>query len=149
MTTAERALLSWVVRNLLVTLLLAGLLASCRATLRPDFVKVVALLGKPGGIDAGNCKSPDKLKSAYDSEIGKDAISLTDRILPFAQKAAAICPESRPFIRTENDVDLKTVAAMIGAPGFAGDGRMQLEPWLWLRVADGKVIGLEVDLSRI
>jgi hypothetical protein len=130
-------------------MILVTFLASCRATLRPDFVKVVALLGKAGGIDAGNCKSPDKLKSAYEAEIVKEGVPLADTLLSFAQKAASICPESRPFIRTENDVDLKTVAAMIGATGFAGDGRMQLEPWLWLRVAEGKVIGLEIELSKI
>lgn len=128
-------------------LLVVLLLSSCRATLRPDFVKVVALLGKPSGLDAGNCKSPEKLKAAYDAEMSKG--QLTDTVLLFAQKAATVCPESRPFIRTENDVDLKTVAGIIGAPGFTGNGRMQLEPWLWLRVAGGKVIGLEVELSRI
>jgi hypothetical protein len=132
-----------------ILLICAFLLTSCRATLRPDFVKVIALLGKPGGIDAGNCKSPDQLKAAYDSEIGKEGVPLADSLLPFAQKAAVICPDARPFLRTENDVDLKTVAAMIGAPGFTGDGRMQLEPWLWLRVAGGKVIGVEVELGKI
>ena len=141
-------MLSWSVRKFLATLILATLFASCRATLRPDFVKVVALLGKPGGVDAGSCKPPEKLKSVYDAEF-KEGVALADALLPFAQKASAICPESRPFIRTENDVDLKTVAAMIGAPGFTGDGRMQLEPWLWLRVAAGKVIGLEIELEKI
>jgi hypothetical protein len=129
--------------------LLAGLLSSCRATLRPDFVKVVALLGKPTSIDAGSCKAPDQLKTAYDAEIAKEGVQLSESLLPFAQKAAGICPESRPFIRTEADVDLKTVAAMIGAQEFAGDGRMQLEPWLFLRVVEGKVIGVEVELGRI
>ncbi len=135
-------------RKFAAALILAVLLTSCRASLRPDFVKVVALLGKAGGIDAGNCKSPDQLKAAYTAEI-KENVALSDALLPFAQKAASICPESRPFIRTENDVDLKTVAAMIGANGFAGDGRMQLEPWLFLRVAEGKVIGVELELSKI
>jgi hypothetical protein len=41
------------------------------------------------------------------------------------------------------------VVAMIGAAGFAGDGRMQLEPWLWLRAAGGKVIGIELDLASL
>ena len=123
------------------------LLSSCRATLRPDFVKVVALLGKPSGLDAGNCKSPDKLKAAYDAEIGKAPLAAT--LLPFAQRAASVCPGSRIFIRAENIADLRSVAALIGAPPFAGDGRMQLEPWLWLRVAGGSVIGLEIELERI
>ena len=133
-------------RNLAATLLFAALLTSCRATLRPDFVKVVALLGKASGVDAGNCKSPDKVKSAYDASVA--ATPLADALLPFARKVAEFCPESRPFIRTEGDVDLKTVAAMIGAQGFTGDGRMQLEPWLFLRVAEGKVIGVELELSK-
>jgi hypothetical protein len=141
-------MLSWGVHKVSLLLLLA-VLTSCRATLRPDFVKVIALLGKPGGVDAGNCKSPEQLKSAYDAEIGKDGVSLADKLLPFAQKAASACPESRPFIRTENDVDIKAVTSMIGATTFVGTGRMQLEPWLWLRVADGKVIGLELELNKI
>jgi hypothetical protein len=141
-------MLSLGVHKLPALLILAMLLASCRATLRPDFVKVVALLGKPLGIDAGNCKSPDKLKAAYDADLAKEGIALADSLLPFAQKAASICPESRPFLRTANDVELKTVAAMIGANGFAGDGRMQLEPWLWLRVSAGKVIGFELELDE-
>ena len=118
--------------------------------MRPDFTKVVGLLGKPTGIDGGSCKSPDALASAYKEEISsKDAEPLSNTLLPFAQKAAKICPEARPYIRTTNDVDLKTVTAMIGASNFAGDGRMQLEPWLWLRIAGGKVIGLEVELDKI
>jgi len=133
-------------------LVLAVVLAfsSCRATLRPDFTKVIALLGKPAGIDGGNCKSPDALASAYKEEISaKEAEPLSNALLPFAQKAAKICPEARPYIRTTNDVELKTVTDMIGASGFAGDGHMQLEPWLWLRVAGGKVIGLELELDKI
>ncbi len=127
-------------------LLVVLLLSSCRATLRPDFVKVVALLGKPSGVDAGNCKSPEKLKAAYDAEMAKGR--LADVLLPFAQRAAPICPGSQVFIRAENITDLRTIAALIGAPAFAGDGRMQLEPWLWLRVAGGSVIGLELELDR-
>lgn len=137
-------MLSWVVRKLLLVVLL---LSSCRATLRPDFVKVVALLGKPLGLDAGGCKSPDQLKSAYDSEMSKGPLAVT--LLPFAQRAAPICPGSRVFIRAENITDLRTVAALVGVPAFAGDGRMQLEPWLWLRVAGGSVIGLELELGKI
>lgn len=137
-------------RRVFVFLIFATLLASCRATLRPDFTKVVALLGKPTGIDGGNCGSLDALSSAYKEEIAsKESEPLSNTLLPFAQKAAKICPQSRPYIRTENDVDLKTVTAMIGASNFSGDGRMQLEPWLWLRVADGKVIGLEIELNKI
>jgi len=118
--------------------------------LRPDFVKVVALLGKPAGVDAGNCKPVDALTSAYTDEVGsREGQLLSETLLPFAERAAKICPQSRPFIRTTNDVDLKTVAAMIGTPGFAGDGRMELEPWLWLRVAQGKVIGVEIELDEI
>jgi hypothetical protein len=128
-------------------LFLILLLTSCRATLRPDFVKVVALLGKPSGLDAGNCKSPDQLKAAYATEIAKGA--LADTLLPFAQRAASLCPGSRVFIRAENVTDLRTIASLIGAPAFAGDGRMQLEPWLWLRVAGGSVIGLELELGKV
>ena len=134
----------------LLALVVVLAFSSCRATLRPDFTKVVALLGKPTGIDSGSCKSPDALASAYKEEISsKDAEPLSNTLLPFAQKAAKICPESRPYIRTSNDVELKTVTDMIGASGFSGDGHIQLEPWLWLRVAGGKVIGLEVELDKI
>ena len=124
--------------------------SSCRATLRPDFVKVVALLGKAESIDAGNCKSPEQMTAAFKAEIeSKENVPLSETLLPFAQKAATFCPDSRPYIRTANDVDLKTVASMIGAAEFAGVGRMQLEPWLWVRAADGKVIGIEIELSKI
>lgn len=131
-------------RKLILAVLL---LSSCRATLRPDFVKVVALLGKPSGLDAGNCKPPDQLKAAYDAEITKGPLAVT--LLPFAQRAATICPGSTVFIRAENITDLRTVAPLVGAPAFAGDGRMQMEPWLWLRVAGGSVIGLEIELGKI
>jgi hypothetical protein len=139
-------------RQLSTFIALAAVLAfsSCQARLRPDFVKVVALLGKPAGIDGGNCKAPGQMADAYMTEIGSKAEEpLSNTLLPFARKAATFCPQSRPYIRTTNDVELKTVAAIIGAQGFAGDGRMQLEPWLWLRVAEGKVIGLEIELDKI
>ncbi|MEO8097656.1 MAG: hypothetical protein ABI811_08135 [Acidobacteriota bacterium] len=138
-------------RHLCIFIIVAAALAcaSCRATVRPKSNEVLALLGKTAGIDAGKCSSPGGIKEAYLQEIeNKPTQPLADTLIPFAQRAAKICPQAHPYIRTTNDVDVKTVAAMLDAASIEGDGKMQMESWLWLRVAGGKVIGLEVDLEK-
>lgn len=129
-------------------LALAALLSACRATLRPDFVPVIAKLGKPVSIDGGSCAKPE-LSAAFQEEIASSKEPLSARLLPFATRAAAICPQSHPFIRTESDLDAKEIAALIGAAEVPADGRLQLEPWLFVRTAGNKAVGLELALDRL
>ena len=125
-------------------------LSACRATLRPSYNDVLARLGKTKGVDAGKCSSPGGVKEAYQQEIeSKGNEPLANTLLPFAQRAAKVCPQARPFLTTSNEVDLKDIAPLVGGVPFEGDGNMQMEPWLFLRVIGGKVVGLEVDLGRI
>jgi hypothetical protein len=121
------------------------LLVGCRASLRPDFAKLVDLLGPATRVDPGKCDRPKDLADAFAAEITGKPEPLSATILPFSHRAAAICPNSHPFVSTGGDVDLKKAATMLGVSAFEGDGRLQMEPWLWLRAVNGKVIGVELD----
>lgn len=145
--------ISWSVRKFLAAFSLAILLAcSLREPfLRPDSVKILAMLGKPGRFSGGPpCASPMEMTEAFLTEIGRNpAKPLVETAPKFALRASKICPSSRPVLNTENDVDFKSVAPLLGGATLAGDGRVQMEPWLWLRVIGGKVVGLEFQLDQV
>jgi hypothetical protein len=119
--------------------------------MRPESAKVVAMLGASSGFQGGApCASPMEMANAYLEEIGHDSSKpLVETVPRFARRAAKLCPGSRPVINTANDVEFAKVASLLGGSAFSGDGRMQMEPWLWLRVSSGKVIGLELQLDQI
>jgi hypothetical protein len=117
----------------------------------PESAKIVAMLGMPTGFQGGtSCALPADMAQIYAEEIGRDPNKpLVETVPRFAVKAAKICRGSRPVISTSNEVEFAKVASLIGGAAFNGDGRMQMEPWLWLRVSGGKVIGLELQLDQI
>ncbi len=119
--------------------------------MRPDSVKIVTMLGVPADFQGGtSCAAPMEMSNAYVEEIGRKLNQpLTETLPKFAVRAAKLCPGSRPVIHTANEVEFAKVAPLLGGAAFNGDGRMQMEPWLWLRVSGGKVIGLELQLDQI
>jgi hypothetical protein len=119
--------------------------------MRPETARIVGMLGLSAGIDgSGPCGSSKEMAEAYLDEIGHDPRKpLVETVPRFARRAAKLCPGSRPVINTANEVDFAKVAPLLGGSAFNGEGRMQMEPGLWLRVSGGKVIGLELQLDRI
>lgn len=129
------------------------ILAACgprEPFLRTESVRVLEMLGPAAELHLGSpCPAADAMTAAYAEEVTSGA-PLQAALPRFALKAAELCPQSRPYITTtREEVELTTIAPLVGGQAFAGDGHMQVEPWLWLRVIDGKVVGVELQLDQI